>query len=181
MLQTSAALGWILGACSEWFTAMGFGLAWAHGLTLALWLWVLIVCGVRLGRAKPEEGRGLVLVAASTLFTYLAGLRFDELWYDIPEAYIQSRRAELLSVEAHGVPWVLLLVAIGLVPSALLLARWLRAGLQRSSRWLSNWPANGPLNWPLNWPSLAAGLVAVTYLGLTLLVAVRYGSGSLPP
>jgi|GEM_PF-4228706 len=170
MLQTSAWLGWILAVSTEGFVAFGAPFPLGKGLVLGAWIWVLLVHGFRLLSRKPEEGRPLLFASAVTLLVYLLGFRFEELWLNVPMEYLRSRRAEFLSTELRGIPWLLLLVIVGFAPGALLLARWVAAG-------------GGPaaLSSRADWFKRGGALLGLAYLGLTLLVTVRYGSGGLAP
>jgi hypothetical protein len=161
MMKTWVGIAWIGAAAREWATA--FGLEWLISPYVEGLLWTLVL-GMHVAdgmKTRDSALRLAVLTSGLSLSVLALGMRAEELLYEVPLAYQMSRRAEILSYEWLGIPWVLLLIAVLAAPSAFVLERWLRGAEPGLGR------------------SLAARLLAVLYFGVTLVASVRYGAGEL--
>lgn len=146
-----------------------FGASWKVPVWFEFAAWLLIFLGVLLGLRKSGiSGRGVTLAATFCLIVYGGFVRMPELYADVPPAFVQSRRAELLSTVAFGLPvysivglFALFVCAAGLfelVPQGTLPARF------------------GPRAW--TWVRVGLGGL---FFAFGLLAVFGYGSGSPSP
>lgn len=133
---------------------------------LELLAFFMLGIGFFLGLRRAERKKRIAIgIATVCLILYVGLVRAPELYFEIGPGFLQSRRAELLSTLAFGLPLVgmaaLLLVFIFSFGLYELL------GALAVPRWLSGRPL-----------SALRGALCIVFLGFGLLAVFGYGSGS---
>lgn len=126
---------------------------------------VLIGVGFALGLRRAERGRRLAIGFATACLIVYAFVRAPEIYFAIDPAFAQSRRAELLSTVALGLP----LGGLGALLSLFLFSFGLYEVLSLPER---------PGVLLARYRIVLRGILCAAFLGLGLLAVFGYGSGS---